>query len=418
MDDDIDLCALMADFFAQHDFAIEAVHDGTRGLARALDGGYDLIILDVMLPVLDGFEMLKQIRRRSPVPVIMLTARTGAARSHRGSECGRRRLSAEAVRSGRTAGAHAGRAAALAAKQSAQAQIAEAGGVRVNSQTREVWLGGQTVELTSIEFDILDFLVRSAGRVVSRNELAAVLYQRESTPYERSLDVHISHLRKKLERSERVQIRTVRGVGYLLCGSSEAASEVDLRQNSVVVLRNADSCARCVLVHLGRSGSSHSRGRADRSNGRLRFRWPRRRRLIRRAVPPALAAYLRKAARLLRPRAFLTDARGKDLVTGADRSALAGASRRRWNVPHSVHGQFVLVAPSRDSQYRLIAMGRRPPFTRLELPAILRADPRGSGAAVLDAGDKPRFAAARARANRRPLRTRRSFRADRPAARR
>ena len=76
MDDDTDLCALMADFFSQHEFAIEAAHDGPRGLARALDGQYDLISLDVMLPVLDGFELLKQIRRRSSVPVILLTART------------------------------------------------------------------------------------------------------------------------------------------------------------------------------------------------------------------------------------------------------------------------------------------------------------------------------------------------------
>src|SRR2546425_9654775 len=65
----------MADFFSEHEFSLESVHDGRRGLARALEGGFDLIILDVMLPVLDGFEVLAQIRRRSPVPVIMLTAR-------------------------------------------------------------------------------------------------------------------------------------------------------------------------------------------------------------------------------------------------------------------------------------------------------------------------------------------------------
>jgi two-component system response regulator CpxR len=105
----------------------------------------------------------------------------------------------------------------------APSQVAEAGGVRVDSQTREAWVAGETVDLTAIEFDILDFLVRSAGRVVSRNELAAVLYQRESTPYERSLDVHISHLRRKLERGDRVQIRTVRGVGYFFAASPEAA---------------------------------------------------------------------------------------------------------------------------------------------------------------------------------------------------
>jgi two-component system response regulator CpxR len=86
-----------------------------------------------------------------------------------------------------------------------------------------VWVEGEIVDLTAIEFDILDFLVRSAGRAVSRNELAAVLYQRESTPYERSLDVHISHLRKKLERGDRVQIRTVRGVGYFFAASPEEA---------------------------------------------------------------------------------------------------------------------------------------------------------------------------------------------------
>lgn len=220
VDDDIDLCGLMADFFVQHDFAIEAAHDGPRGLARALEGQFDLVILDVMLPVLDGFEILKQLRRRSSVPVIMLTARTAQPDRIAGLNAGAddylpkpfgpdellARMRAVLRRSG------------LAA---AQTPIAQAGGVRVNSQTREVWAAGDPVELTAIEFDIIDFLVRAAGRVVSRNELAAVLYQRESTPYERSLDVHISHLRKKLERAEGVQIRAVRGVGYCFAAGAE-----------------------------------------------------------------------------------------------------------------------------------------------------------------------------------------------------
>src|SRR5438874_10125226 len=77
VDDDTELCALMTDFFSEHGFALDSAHDGRSGLARALDPGYELIILDVMLPVLDGFEVLAQIRRRSAVPVIMLTARTG-----------------------------------------------------------------------------------------------------------------------------------------------------------------------------------------------------------------------------------------------------------------------------------------------------------------------------------------------------
>ena len=220
VDDDVELCGLMADFFAQHEFAVEPAHDGPSGLARALEGRYDLVILDVMLPVLDGFELLKQIRRRSAVPVIMLTARTAQPDRIAGLNAGAddylpkpfgpeellARMRAVLRRAGQTA---------------AQPQVAEAAGVRLDSQTREVWVEGEPADLTAIEFDILDFLVRAAGRVVSRNELAAVLYQRESTPYERSLDVHMSHLRKKLEHSERTQIRTVRGVGYLFAASAE-----------------------------------------------------------------------------------------------------------------------------------------------------------------------------------------------------
>jgi len=104
---------------------------------------------------------------------------------------------------------------------SAKSPIVEAAGLKLNSQTREVWLDDSAVELTSIEFDILDLLVRSAGRIVSRDELSAALYQRESTPYERSLDVHMSHLRKKLERRGPTLIRTVRGVGYLFSSGAE-----------------------------------------------------------------------------------------------------------------------------------------------------------------------------------------------------
>ena len=222
MDDDADLCALMSDFFSQHEFAIEAAHDGPRGLARALEGQYDLVLLDVMLPVLDGFEILKQIRRRSAVPVIMLTARTAETDRIAGLNAGADDYLPKPFRPEELLARM--RAVLRRAGQAAPpAEAVEAGGVRVNSQTREVWIADEPVELTAIEFDILDFLVRAAGRVVSRNELAAVLYQRESTPYERSLDVHISHLRKKLEGAERVQIRTVRGVGYLFAANAEAA---------------------------------------------------------------------------------------------------------------------------------------------------------------------------------------------------
>jgi two-component system, OmpR family, response regulator CpxR len=220
IEDDTELCALMTDYFSTFGMRIESAHDGRKGLALAFENRFDLIILDVMLPVLDGFELLRQVRKRSTIPVIMLTART--------------------AQSDRIAGLNAGaddylpkpfgpeellariRAVLRRAGGNAQLQqlIIEASGIRLNLQTRQVWNRKSPVELTSIEFDILEILVRAAGRVVSRDELTAVLYQRRATPFERSIDVHISHLRRKLETPGRSLILTVRGVGYLLSPES------------------------------------------------------------------------------------------------------------------------------------------------------------------------------------------------------
>jgi two-component system, OmpR family, response regulator CpxR len=191
-------------------------------LARALEGQYDLVILDVMLPVLDGFELLKQIRRRSSVPVILLTARTAQTDRIAGLNAGADDYlpkpfgPEELLARMRAVLRRAGQAAA-------PPQAAEAGGVRVDSQTREVWVEGAPLGSHCHRVRHTGFSGALGGPVVSRNELAAMLYQRESTPYERSLDVHISHLRKKLERGDRVQIRTVRGVGYFFAASPEEA---------------------------------------------------------------------------------------------------------------------------------------------------------------------------------------------------
>ncbi len=215
VDDDAELCALMADFFARHGIRVESVHDGSRGLARALEGGFDLILLDVMLPALDGVELLRQIRKRSAIPVIMLTARTAQSDRVAGLDAGADDYlpkpfgPEELLARIRAVLRRAGKA------EPPTGQVLEAAGVRLNPQTREVWSGGEPVELTSIEFDILEVLVRAAGRIVSRDELSTVLYQRRSSPFERSLDVHISHLRKKLEEGGGA-IRTIRGVGYLM----------------------------------------------------------------------------------------------------------------------------------------------------------------------------------------------------------
>jgi two-component system response regulator CpxR len=229
IEDDVELSALMHDYFAEQGIRIAAVHEGRVGLARALDGAFDLIILDVMLPGLDGFEVLRQIRKRSATPVIMLTARiSGADRVH-GLNSGAddylpkpfapeellARIRAVLRRTG---------------KPWEAPQEISAAGVKLDPQSRQAWREGEALELTSLEFDILEVLVRSAGRIVSRDELTGAIHQRPSTPYERSLDVHISHLRKKLEGGGQAVagrgelIRTVRGAGYQFAGVSEPAA--------------------------------------------------------------------------------------------------------------------------------------------------------------------------------------------------
>lgn len=215
IDDDTELCALMKDFLTSNGLEIEAVHDGRLGLARALESNFDLVILDVMLPLLNGFELLRIMRRRSAVPVIMLTARTSEQDRVLGLNTGADDYlpkpfgADELLARVRAVLRRTKRVDVIGAER------ISAGGVELNPQTREAFFQGEPVDLTSIQFDILEFLVRSAGRTVSRDELATVLYQRPSTPYERSLDVHISHLRRKLNDTRGALINTIRGVGYL-----------------------------------------------------------------------------------------------------------------------------------------------------------------------------------------------------------
>ena len=213
VEDDTNLCGLMRDFFQPYGYEIEAVHDGRRGLARALEREFDLVLLDVMLPVIDGFEVLRQLRKRSGVPVIMLTARTeredriaglnAGADDYLPKPFGPEELLAR-MRAVWRRGPKLGPAGP---------QALTAGSLRLEIGTRAVWGNGVLVALTAAEFDILELLMRSAGRVVSRDEVAASVLQRQFTPYDRSVDVHISRLRKKLKSLAAIQ--TVRGAGYL-----------------------------------------------------------------------------------------------------------------------------------------------------------------------------------------------------------
>lgn len=219
VDDDAELCGMMREFFAQAGHQLECAYNGREGLTAALNGSWDLVILDVMLPILDGFGLLQQLRRRKATPVIMLTARVQQQDRIMGLDSGADDYLPKPFDPDELLARIRAVLRRTEAPRAAAPATISIGPIRVNPATREVWTGGAPVDLTEMEFDLLEMLIRSAGRVVSRDEITAALFEREATPYDRFLDVHISHLRKKLIDGGRL-IRTVRGVGYLLTGAN------------------------------------------------------------------------------------------------------------------------------------------------------------------------------------------------------
>lgn len=216
VDDDPELCALMTEYLSAQGYAVESVHDGPSALARVYQQPYDIVILDVMLPRLDGFEVLRQLRRRSDVPVILLTARASEGDRLRGFNVG---ADDYLVKPFAAAELLARIRAVLRRAQGARPSDRSAlrvGPLHLDPASRRAWSGDQELDLTSMEFDLLELFMSAAGRVVSRDEIAAVLHQREASPFERAVDVHVSHLRKKLAPVADGLLRTVRGIGYLL----------------------------------------------------------------------------------------------------------------------------------------------------------------------------------------------------------
>jgi two-component system response regulator CpxR len=218
IDDDVELCSLLKEFLGREGFEVVSVNDGEGGLERALAGDADLVVLDVMLPGLDGFEILRRLRPRSQVPVLMLTARGEDVDRIVGLDLGaddylpkpfnprelvaRIRAILRRLEPPKTPGA-----------------CLEVNGVTLDPGSREVYADGRRAEITTFEFDVLETLMRAAGRVVSRDDLSEVLYNRPAGPFDRAIDMHVSHLRKKLETGKPL-IKTVRGVGYLFSRGS------------------------------------------------------------------------------------------------------------------------------------------------------------------------------------------------------
>ena len=219
IDDDVELCSMLKDYLEKYGFRVSAVHRGDTGLKAALDHHYSLVLLDVMLPGIDGFEILRKIRADSAMNVLMLTARGEDVDRIVGLEIGAddylpkpfnpRELLARMraiLRRTATAGTRN------------EHTLLRVDDLELDSAARTVFQSGRSVELTGVEFALLEVLMHSPGKVIAREELAEEVLGRKFNPLDRSLDMHLSRLRKKLAEgsSHEDRVKTIRGAGYQL----------------------------------------------------------------------------------------------------------------------------------------------------------------------------------------------------------
>ena len=216
IDDDQRLIELLASYLEQNGVTVTGAPDGARGLAALEGGTFDAVLLDVTMPGMTGLEVCKRIRQKSQIPIIMLTAKGDETDRVVGLEIGADDYVAKPF-SPRELLARL-RAVLRRASPDALADRIHIGLVSIDAPSREVRLSGKLVELTGIEFDILLALARRAGRVVPRDSLLSDAGRTDAVVGERTVDVHISHLRQKLGDDPRTPklIKTVRGVGYVL----------------------------------------------------------------------------------------------------------------------------------------------------------------------------------------------------------
>ncbi len=225
VDDDVELCNMVVDYLCEDGFRVSAVRNGEQAIEAVRKCNYDAMILDVMMPGLNGHEVLRRLQSGpsglAPLPILMLTARgddvdrivgleTGAD-DYLAKPCNLRELSARlrailrrSMRSGRSG--------------SAGSSIMSVAGIELDVGRRHVSQFGEQVGLTGAEFAVLKALMEFAGQTVSKDALTSAALGREYTPYDRSIDVHVANLRKKLCRTDGAEslIKTVRGSGYQL----------------------------------------------------------------------------------------------------------------------------------------------------------------------------------------------------------
>lgn len=215
VDDDAELCQLVTRFLTREGFEIGWAPNGAVGVERALAGDYALIMLDVMMPGTDGFDVLRRIREQSRTPVLMLTARGDTHDRVRGLEMGADDYLPKPFEPAELVA----RIRAILRRTAPQRPAAAMalGDIELDGGARTVRRSGAAVDLTTVEFDLLAALMRVAGTTVSREELVRDVLGREFSPFDRSIDTHVCNLRRKLGPFEDggERIKGVRGAGYL-----------------------------------------------------------------------------------------------------------------------------------------------------------------------------------------------------------
>lgn len=218
-DDDIELCQLLQEYLTQEGFDITLAHDGGSAAKLILNDAFDLMVLDVMLPNMNGFDVLKEVRKESQVPILMLTARGDeidrivglelGADDYIGKPCNPRELTAR-IRS------ILRRTETDYSRKKKKLRSVHLDDLYINPGSREALVNNEAIKLTATEFDILYLLASQAGELVKRDDLSEKCLGRSLEAYDRSIDMHISNLRRKLgtDIKGEERIKTVRGVGY------------------------------------------------------------------------------------------------------------------------------------------------------------------------------------------------------------
>jgi len=226
IDDDEELCELVSEYLTVEGFAVEAFNDGESGLEKALKNENDLVILDVMLPKKNGFDVLRELRLESKIPVLMLTARGDDTERIVGLEAGADDYLAKPFNPRELVArlrAILRRTENPADSKQISADKFQVDDVEIQMSARSAKKSGAELNLTSVEFDLLAVLLKEAGKVIKKEDLSETVLERKLSPYDRSLDMHVSNLRKKLgERKDGTEyIKTIRSVGYIYTVSSE-----------------------------------------------------------------------------------------------------------------------------------------------------------------------------------------------------